>query len=246
MRIELRTRGETHRVTLPTLPHEICMLTRRRSTVEAAPSKLTGLVLIVSLCAFSLPIPMGTVNSSGKDRTQPFPCQNRPCGCASAEQCWKQCCCFTNTEKLAWAREHDITPPDFVVAAANAEESAKRAKAHQEPPKVCQACTSQGSSASCRTSRRRQNCCSKTSDRRSPSDEADLSKKGSDQDRCVIALEMMKCHGQGVFGNSLPWAVVPVVDVPHFTTTPQTWEHPHSTRVVSRVAEPPEPPPRLA
>jgi hypothetical protein len=57
-----------------------------------------------------------------KDRSQPFPCQDNPCGCSSADECWRHCCCHTNREKVAWAREHGVTPPDFVVAAAEKEE----------------------------------------------------------------------------------------------------------------------------
>lgn len=51
----------------------------------------------------------------------PFPCQHHHCGCRSAEQCWRSCCCMSTQEKSAWAKEHGVTPPDFVLAAANAE-----------------------------------------------------------------------------------------------------------------------------
>ncbi|CAN5620742.1 hypothetical protein BH11PLA2_BH11PLA2_19500 [soil metagenome] len=48
----------------------------------------------------------------GKDTSRPFPCMNRPCGCATYDECWAgDCCCFTMAEKLAWARANDITPP---------------------------------------------------------------------------------------------------------------------------------------
>src|SRR5947209_7307476 len=43
---------------------------------------------------------------SGKDRSQPFPCMDRPCGCQSADECWHHCCCTTLDERLAWAHEH--------------------------------------------------------------------------------------------------------------------------------------------
>jgi len=55
-----------------------------------------------------------------KDRSRPFPCQNSPCGCNDAERCWRACCCHTNAEKLAWARQHGVTPPHYVVEAARA------------------------------------------------------------------------------------------------------------------------------
>src|SRR5437868_1752138 len=53
-----------------------------------------------------------------KDRSRPFPCQDHRCGCLSAEQCWRSCCCFTNSQKLAWAAEHGIRPPAYVFTAA--------------------------------------------------------------------------------------------------------------------------------
>jgi len=63
-------------------------------------------------------IPMVVQVPQDKDRSQPFPCMNRPCGCASAEACWRGCCCFTTSQKLAWAEAHGVTPPAFVVATA--------------------------------------------------------------------------------------------------------------------------------
>lgn len=51
----------------------------------------------------------------------PFPCRHHHCGCSSAAQCWRSCCCMSMQEKLVWAKEHGVIPPDFVVAAAKAE-----------------------------------------------------------------------------------------------------------------------------
>ena len=42
-----------------------------------------------------------------------FPCQNCPCGCKSAEQCWAACCCFTPAERFAWAKKKGVTPPSY-------------------------------------------------------------------------------------------------------------------------------------
>jgi hypothetical protein len=64
---------------------------------------------------------------SSKDCSVPFPCQHRTCGCRSAQQCWKKCCCFTNSQKLAWAKANRVQAPAFVVAAAQREASAEPA-----------------------------------------------------------------------------------------------------------------------
>jgi hypothetical protein len=50
-----------------------------------------------------------------------FPCEQCGCGCTDAEVCWRSCCCFTNTEKVAWARKNGVALPAFVLAAAKRE-----------------------------------------------------------------------------------------------------------------------------
>lgn len=58
----------------------------------------------------------------------------------NAEACWRKCCCHTNAEKLAWAKQHGVTPPDYVVAAAERERSSacggSCCSTKQQPAKV--------------------------------------------------------------------------------------------------------------
>jgi hypothetical protein len=72
-----------------------------------------------SLVASGLPLPVGSFASTaandsaakrlaGKDRSKPFPCMDKPCGCATAEQCFTSCCCSTPAERLAWGRAHRV------------------------------------------------------------------------------------------------------------------------------------------
>jgi hypothetical protein len=35
---------------------------------------------------------------------------DKPCGCATAEQCFTKCCCNTPAETLAWAKAHAVEP----------------------------------------------------------------------------------------------------------------------------------------
>jgi len=56
-----------------------------------------------------------------KQTEKPYPCMNSSCGCANAEMCWRNCCCHTQQEKVAWARKNNIIPPTYVLAAAKAE-----------------------------------------------------------------------------------------------------------------------------
>lgn len=69
-----------------------------------------GVALVAYLgTAIGLPLP----SFARKDHSIPFPCQDNPCGCRTAEQCWRHCCCLSVEERWAWAQEHNITPPDY-------------------------------------------------------------------------------------------------------------------------------------
>src|SRR5438105_14669671 len=68
-----------------------------------------GALLCYLATAVGFPLP----SLVQKDHSQPFPCQDHPCGCQSAEQCWRHCCCFTPEEKWAWAEAHGVVPPPY-------------------------------------------------------------------------------------------------------------------------------------
>ena len=73
---------------------------------------ISGLPLPVDAFSSSLIEPFGKAGEriAAKDRTKPFPCMNKPCGCLSAKQCFQKCCCHTPAETLAWAQQHDVAP----------------------------------------------------------------------------------------------------------------------------------------
>ncbi|HWG42723.1 MAG TPA: hypothetical protein VN688_08050 [Gemmataceae bacterium] len=68
-----------------------------------------GVCFAYLIATLGLPLPA----SIHKDASQPFPCQDHPCGCQTAEQCWRNCCCFTPEERWAWARAHHVEPPAY-------------------------------------------------------------------------------------------------------------------------------------
>lgn len=80
--------------------------------------KPRGVVLLLTLVShllvtFGFPLPVPGLKFRGDSRT--YPCQNRPCGCLSAEQCWAgDCCCFTLEEKADWAEANGVEPPAHV------------------------------------------------------------------------------------------------------------------------------------
>jgi hypothetical protein len=133
------------------------------------PRFTTWLVLVAyALIASGLPLPFGVAGPdarhdqaagkrlAAKDRSQPFPCMDKPCGCATAEQCFTRCCCNTPAETLAWARARRVdaavlealvrrvaaeTPRPAGGCCAVREESAKQ-------PSCCQQATPRGEAAS--------------------------------------------------------------------------------------------------
>ena len=111
-------------------------------TTSKKPVKGLGKAIIVLLAfihlvgAVGLPVPLGSAErvvrkaKSGK----PFPCQQRPCGCLTYEQCWAgDCCCFTLSQKIAWARENGEEVPSIAVAKAGESEIEE-----ETPPCCCE------------------------------------------------------------------------------------------------------------
>jgi hypothetical protein len=71
----------------------------------------------VAIATLGIPLPVPVL----KDLAEAFPCMNCGCGCVNAAACWRQCCCYTNAEKLAWANRHGVEVPQFVLQQAAAE-----------------------------------------------------------------------------------------------------------------------------
>ncbi len=89
----------------------------RRATRRSPCQRLASATLIVSyvLTAAGVPLPAG---NSPRTSGELYPCAGCGCGCASAEQCWRSCCCHTLAQRFDWAREHDVRPPEFAIAMA--------------------------------------------------------------------------------------------------------------------------------
>ena len=80
-----------------------------------------------------LPILPNQPEKSGR-----FPCEACPCGCSSAEYCWDKCCCFSDTEKLKWAFENDVSPPEFLIArVGQAKANLVKFASHAGPAACC-------------------------------------------------------------------------------------------------------------
>ncbi len=92
-------------------------LTQGFAWVPGVRAGIGGITLIAFLLtAGGLPTPAALSIPSGER----FPCEQHRCGCASAQKCWSDCCCFTHKQKLAWAKANNVTPPaEFMLAESN-------------------------------------------------------------------------------------------------------------------------------
>lgn len=90
---------------------------KRLSIHDCIPRQCLSWFLLLSV-AFALTgfVGVPSAKPSACPSAERFPCENCPCGCASAESCWDKCCCHNDGEKLAWADRNGVTPPEFLVA----------------------------------------------------------------------------------------------------------------------------------
>src|SRR6185503_5404577 len=75
-----------------------------------------GAALLTAYVLTASGVPLPTPSMPHTD--EHYPCAGGACGCTSAEHCWRSCCCHTLAERFAWAREHNVRPPEYAIAAA--------------------------------------------------------------------------------------------------------------------------------
>jgi hypothetical protein len=172
---------------------------------------------------FPMPVSPAT---KAKDASRPFPCQHRPCGCRTADQCWKgDCCCFTLEEKLAWAAANGIEPPDHVRPLVEARKARSSPVAQKKHPGCCsEADQDEGVPPTATTP----SCCSQS---------------GA---RWVVGIFAQKCHGEGPAGlMTLDPSVPPDTDSrPLAVPEPGEFIAVFHTLLCSSTHSPPTPPPR--
>lgn len=151
--------------------------------------RLTTWCVIGAYClvASGLPLPLGgspaadaaaAKRLAGKDRSTPFPCMDKPCGCATAEQCFSKCCCNTPAELLAWARARRIEPA--VIAALQRRVSAPLLI--EKPSSCCAVAKDSG-------------CCEEESPSCCESSAPEEDRPHERDDRVVVLRAMLACGG---------------------------------------------------
>jgi len=197
-----------------------------------------GLVLwAFVLSAVGVPFPTGVA----KDRSVPFPCQGKACGCRTAEECWRHCCCNTPEQRLAWARARGVTPPPYAVLDA--------AKGWDTRPKQRHVPSSLPGCALCAAETPRETeraCCTRSCAPSSPGCSA-CSKPEANTTRAVTwgsTLSALKCRGTSVWWQqtgSIP-PPVPTAWTPDCLLVEELPAHVIVTYSIA--ARPPFPPPR--
>jgi hypothetical protein len=188
----------------------------RKIALRWAPRLVSLAVQLGILCSM---IPFAVGQQVAKDLSVPFPCQYRACGCRSAAQCWKRCCCFSNAQKLAWARANEVQPPEYVVVAA----------AKEIAPVKCEST----------------GCCHQTSGGKKAATPPVTEPERQERTQYVIALLAQQCQGHHWYWNSLPWTILPLTEVvSHVPQRTSAKLELISEKLLVAERQPPVPPPR--
>ena len=116
-----------------------------------------------------------------KDRSRPFPCMDKPCGCATAEQCFSSCCCNSPAELLAWAEAHHLDPATLLALHGRV-----AATVPEAPAAVCW-CSSASEAPSCCAT-----VAATSADKPAPADEGNSAPASP---RMISLKAMLACGG---------------------------------------------------
>jgi hypothetical protein len=142
----------------------------------------------VAIATLGIPLPVPAI----KDIAEAFPCMDCGCGCVNADMCWRQCCCYTNSQKLAWAAKHKVQVPEFVLEQVAAEIDTDPAELAQVKP-CCRQRVLTAKSASCCD--RQSGSCPEARPQNPPAIPG------------VLAIHALKCQGFSLSISLLPPSV---------------------------------------
>lgn len=94
-------------------------MSRRHSVLTRLLKGLLAAWLVVLMTGAPLPaLPRLSDAAKRAETAERFPCEACPCGCGTAEYCWKSCCCHTLAQRIAWADRNDVRPPESALEEA--------------------------------------------------------------------------------------------------------------------------------
>jgi hypothetical protein len=168
---------------------------RNRNRWRTLAHKACAVLFLFAYLATAVGFPLRA--SHDKDSSQPFPCQDHPCGCRSAEDCWRHCCCFSPEERLAWARNNGIEPPPYAEpASAGAWQTTRLrdlAETDVAPEPACSGCAPHGTASSkpCGEGEPKAACCCRSA----PTPAKDSRRQSKTGQRWVLVVKALSCRG---------------------------------------------------
>jgi hypothetical protein len=151
---------------------------------------------------------------------------NRPCGCRSAEDCWKSCCCTTKAERIAFVLEHGLQMPAAL----------KQADEETPAPRAC--CSTKAANATC------QSC---PHDSKAPACEACQRPNKPSRKAVVLLSAALKCKGLTSMLIQFGGAVIPMdAPLPELVPFAQGFVTLADDLRAGVSLSPPSPPPRIA
>jgi len=173
-------------------------LTKRSKTyLKSLSLRLTACLILGSLLIAAMGIPMPT--GLKKDRSVPFPCQDRACGCMSAADCKHGCCCFSESERRDWAKHRGLDVSTLVDEAVTSESI----PSHPPVSAEVSCCARESSHGS---------CCCKSHHKEHAQSLAENIQKCEDSD-IVLAWQARRCQGQGEWWMTLSFLPLPAVSI---------------------------------
>ena len=181
-----------------------------------------GWIGLVSFCISVMPIPIVLPSVKSIDGQSYF-CQDRPCGCASAEQCLTHCCCATLKEQLDWAEKKGVTPPAYAAKSTSEHPATKNDKsccsnskkiADKRGADACDDCADSNSNLSASNTwvvEKKPNAkpCCESKQANANNKELVREKVEKKPGRLVVSMFAMKCQGKSYSLCALPWFILP-------------------------------------
>jgi hypothetical protein len=217
--------------------------TRRRTFWRRLRHKLcvAGALSAYLAASFGFPLP---APARAKPGGQPFPCQDNPCGCQTAEQCWTHCCCLTPEQHWEWARRHNVEPPAYATRPASQGWRSTPLRALEESaaaPETACACAAEGAPAKACCGDGQGDCC-----RPAPAEPArEAPPPAEGKTHWALGISALRCQGQSglwVGGGAVLPPPAPAAWAPD--QAPAAWVIPTGPPVPSVFTSPPTPPPR--
>ncbi len=162
-----------------------------------------SLVVLAAFLLSCLPVPINRVVSNAI--SAPFPCQSCRCSCSGARQCWTKCCCFSPSQRVAWAKRNGVQPPAYAVLkeSTGREEDADVNEPTGRSPKPAARLANQPPKSCCSNGQPSNKLCLAESSSETP---GALQRPNAASE--PMAFSEAGCQGRSSPFTLLPWAIV--------------------------------------